>query len=716
MPARPIKSSLTIWPGAPQPLGASFDGRGINFALFSAHAEKVELCLFEPSGKKELTRLTLPECTAQVWHGYVPGLAPGVLYGYRVYGPFDPARGHRFNPNKLLVDPYARALSGPLDWKAANLGYDPASPEKDLSLDPRDNARYMPKSVVLAPCAPVSPKTAPRTPWQQTLIYELHVAGFTHTHPEVPAIFRGTLGALSTPAVIAYLKSLGVTAVELLPIHPVATENHLASKGLRNFWGYNPYNFFSVEPRLLTTGSLLEFRTTVQHLHDEGIEVLLDVVYNHTAEGDHLGPTLSFRGIDNQSYYRLRPGEPRFYQNESGCGNTLNLNHPRVLQLVLDSLRHWVQVLQVDGFRFDLAATLTRGEKGFEPESPFLSALQADPVLSSVKLIAEPWDLGAEGYRIGRFPQNWGEWNDQFRDTLRRFWRGDPNSLGPLASRITGSSDLFEHNGRQPFSSVNFVCAHDGFTLEDLVSYEHKHNEANQEQNRDGTDSNYSWNCGMEGPSSDPKIRALRTRYKRNLLATVFLSQGVPMLTAGDERGRSQLGNNNPYCQDNEIGWMSWEISHPDHGEFLEFVKRLSQLRMKHRGFRRSRFFRRNDPQPMGKKEITWLGPEGREMTEADWALPFGRCFGFHLHLPAGENGGTSGETHGEEDVIVLMNAHSEPIAFHLPPEVLGNGVWHVELDTVQGAPDFGAGTSWPGTVYTLAERALVVLHRRNAP
>ncbi len=530
----------------------------MNFALFSANAESVELCLFDGNGRKELERITLPEYTNEIWHGYVVGMEPNQLYGYRVYGPYDPRNGHRFNPNKLLIDPYAKAVEGRLEISDSHFGYRRGSPRGDLSFDRRDSARVTPKCRVVEQAFTWGPERLPNVSWSETVIYEMHAKGFTKLHPEVPEASRGTFPGLTSPAIIDHLTELGVTAVELLPIHACANEPHLDDNGLRNYWGYNSVNFFSADPKFYSKQRVHEFKTMVAHLHTAGIEVILDVVYNHSGEGDELGPTVSFRGIDNASYYALA-SDKRKYADVTGCGNTLNLPHPRVLQMVMDSLRFWVEEMHVDGFRFDLATVLAREAHGYDIYSGFLDAVTQDPTLAKVKLIAEPWDVGWGGYQLGNFPPGWTEWNDRFRDGVRRFWRGDAGMIGELARRLTGSADFFQHKGRRPWSSVNFITAHDGFTMHDLVSYNQKHNEANKEGNRDGTANNNSWNCGVEGPSQEPAIRALRERQKRNLLATLVLSQGTPMLTGGDEFGRTQNGNNNAYCQDNELGWVHWD-------------------------------------------------------------------------------------------------------------------------------------------------------------
>jgi isoamylase len=677
-----------VWPGFPYPRGATWDGRGVNFALFSDHAEAVELCLFDGRGRREIQRVRLPEYTDQIWHGYLPDLRPGQLYGYRVYGPYDPERGHRFNPHKLLIDPYAKQLYGTLRWNDAHYGYRVGHRGADLSFDRRNNAAGMPKCVVVDTAFTWAGDRPPRVPWGDTVFYELQVRGFTMRHPAVPHPQRGTFAGLATPEVMRHLRELGITTVELLPIHAFLDDRRLVELGLRNYWGYNSMAFFAPDPRYLASGGLPELKTLVQHLHDQGMEVILDVVYNHTAEGNELGPTLSFRGIDNAAYYRLVPGSESHYMDSTGCGNTLNLHHPRVLQMVMDSLRYWVQEMHVDGFRFDLATALAREPGGFDEHSGFLDAVTQDPVLSHVKLVAEPWDVGDGGYRLGGFPPGWSEWNDRFRDGVRRFWRGDPGLLGELASRVTGSSDLFERMGRRPSASVNFVTSHDGFTLHDLVSYDHKHNEANGEENRDGHDANWSWNCGAEGETEDPGIRALRERQKRNLLATLMLSQGVPMLLAGDEIGHTQRGNNNAYCQDNDLSWLDWRLTE-EQLRLLEFGKSLVRLRAGHRVLRRHRFFRGIESPDTPIREITWLRRDGAERGPNDWHDPEDRCLAFVL---SGEADGyhltASGEPEPDDSFLVILNAHPEGVDLVLPPDSHG-AAWRTVLDTaLEGAPD----------------------------
>jgi len=703
-----------VWPGEPYPLGATWDGKGVNFAIFSENAEKIELCLFDDKGEREVERIQLPEYTDEIWHGYLPDARPGGLYGYRVYGPYDPKNGHRFNHNKLLLDPYAKALQGTLKWTDAHFGYTVGHPDADLSFDERDNAAAMPKCRIVDTAFTWGEDRRPRRPWHETIIYELHVRGFTKLHPDVPEGQRGTFAGLSSPAVIEYLSDLGVTAIELLPVHAFIDDRYLCQKGLRNYWGYNSIGFFAPEPRYLSSGLLGEFKTFVQLLHDAEIEVILDVVYNHTSEGNHMGPTLCFRGIDNASYYKLQPEDPRYYADFTGCGNALDLHHPRVLQLVMDSLRYWVEEMHVDGFRFDLATTLARRNGIFDSHAGFLDAVRQDPVLSRVKLIAEPWDVGDGGYQLGNFPPGWAEWNDQYRDTIRRFWKGDEGLIGTVASRITGSSDIFGRKGRRPWASINFVTAHDGFTLNDLVSYNRKHNEANQEGNRDGSDNNNSWNCGTEGPTDDPEIRALRARQKRNFLATLILSQGVPMMVAGDEFGRTQGGNNNAYCQDNEISWVAWEGIDEEDRRLLDFVRRLIRLRRDHIVFHRTRFFHGQVLPGTNVKDIIWLRPDGREKEAGDWEVPSARCLSFLLSGEAGQYHLTpQGEPEPDDTFLVIFNAYHEDIEYTLPPAELGHR-WELLMDS---ATENGLGDGEvlaAGTIYPVKPRSFVLFIRRD--
>ena len=704
-----------MWPGTSTPLGATWDGEGVNFALFSAHAEKVELCLFDDSGRRETARVPLLEYTDEIWYGYLPGAGPGLKYGYRVYGPYDPKNGHRFNHHKVVIDPYARELSQRMILEPSFFGYRRNSPQGDLSFDRRDNAANMPKCVVVDSAAPKKPANGLKLLWQESIIYEAHVRGLTMRHPELPEVMRGTVAGLGHPATIRHLTDLGVNMLELLPLTPVVHELHLTRHDLSNYWGYNPLNFFTVEPRYLATDDPEEFRDTMARLHDAGIQVIVDVVYNHTGEGNHRGPTLSFRGIDNASYYRLESDRSR-YADYTGCGNTLNLDHPRVLQLVMDSLRYWIEVMHVDGFRFDLATTLGRNKGGYDPSGTFLSAVRQDPVLSRVKLIAEPWDLGPGGYQVGNFPPGWSEWNDGYRDTVRSFWKGAGGLIGELAYSLTGSSQRFEHRGRQPRSSVNFVTAHDGFTLEDLVSYQRKNNIANHENNRDGTDNNLSWNCGVEGPTDNEAVRKLRFQQKRNFIATLLLSQGVPMLVAGDELGRTQGGNNNAYCQDNEISWLDWSLTRTEDKEFLEFVKTMTQIRRTHPVFRRPRFFHGNYIDGSAVKDITWLSPDGRELNDDEWRLSYGRCFGFHLGGDTGEYYDRTGRRLTDDRFVVLLNAHDEIVPFMMPEPALGTQ-WMVLVDTARpsanGAPPRLVA---PKEDFDLQAHSLVVMVHQGSP
>ncbi len=707
-------SHARIWPGRPYPLGATWDGKGVNFALFSAHAEKVELCLFDASGAREIDRIALPEYTDEIWHGYLPDATPGTLYGYRVYGPYEPRRGHRFNPHKLLVDPYAKALVGNIRQSDAIFGYRLGAAREDLAFDRRDSARVMPKCQVIDPSYAWTQDRRLGTPWAETIFYEAHVRGITMRHPRLPPPLRGTFAGLAAQPVVDYLKSVGVTAIELLPVHAFADDRHLAVKGLRNYWGYNTLGFFAPEGRYLSTGMIAEFKTMVARLHDAGIEVILDVVYNHTAEGNHLGPTLSFRGIDNLSYYRLVPEDRRYYVNYTGTGNTLNLTHPRVLQMVLDSLYYWVQEMHVDGFRFDLASTLARDPDGFDAGSGFLDAIRQAPLLQHVKLIAEPWDIGPGGYRLGSFPPGWSEWNDRFRDGVRRFWKGDEGALAELAARLAGSADLFDRRGRRPWASVNYVTSHDGFTLHDLVSYNQKHNEANLENNRDGHDENLSWNCGVEGPTDDPEILALRERQKRNFLATLLLAQGVPMLLAGDESGRTQDGNNNAYCHDTPLSWLDWEAAEqPSNRELAGFLRRLVALRKAHPILRRQRYLHGRDASSEGIVDIAWYGPSGQEMKPEHWQDPHARCVGLFLNGRARPDLQSDGTPAADVAFLILMNAFHDNVGFTLPVLPTCTG-WIRRLDTSEPTPfsdqEADDGTHAMGEVYPLPGRALVLL------
>jgi isoamylase len=613
-------------PGAPYPLGATWDGLGTNFAVFSANATRIDLCIFDPAGRREVKRLTLPEQTDEVWHGYLPGGRTGLTYGYRAYGPYDPPRGHRFNHHKLLLDPYARTTAGELRASEAMFGYRVNSPRADLSLDRRDSAPGMLKAVVTSDTFNWADDRPPNIPWSDTVIYEAHVKGLSHQRGDLRPHERGTFAALADPAMIDHLRRLGVTAVELMPIHAFVQDRHLLEKGLRNYWGYNTLSFFSIEPRYLSENTIDEMKVAVRRLHAAGIEVILDVVYNHTAEGSELGPTLSFRGLDNASYYRLVPDSPRHYINDTGTGNTLNLSHPRVLQMVMDSLRYWVEDFHIDGFRFDLGVTLGREGNGFDPGSGFFDAIRQDPVMSRIKLISEPWDPGPGGYQLGQHPPGWAEWNDRYRDGVRRFWRGDDSTRSDFAARLAGSSDLFDHRGRRPWASVNFAACHDGFTLADTVSYAEKHNEANGEDNKDGTSDNNSANWGAEGLTDDPAILETRRHLQRALLATVFMSQGTPMLLAGDEFSRTQNGNNNAYCQDNETSWLDWVQAETMDGQSLAaFVARLAELRHEHPILRCAKFLHGKDEPSPGILDIVWFDERGLILSDDDWNNPQGR-------------------------------------------------------------------------------------------
>ncbi len=665
--------------GLPFPLGASWDGLGVNFALFSAHATKVELCLFNARGETEVERIELPEFTDEVWHGYLPDGRPGTIYGFRVHGPYDPQNGHRFNPNKLLLDPYAKAVVGQLTWNPALFGYKLESKD-DLSFDDRDSGPFMPRCRVIDPAFTWGNDRPLRTPWDRTVIYEAHVRGYTKLHGAVPEDLRGTFRGLTDSTVLEYIRDLGITAVELLPVHTFVDDSYLLDKDLRNYWGYNTISFFSPERRYagVPDFAFSEFKEMVARFHSAEIEVILDVVYNHTAEGNELGPTLCFKGIDNASYYRLMPDQPRYYINDTGTGNTFNLSHQRVLQMVTDSLRYWAEEMHVDGFRFDLATILAREPYGFDEGGGFLDSCRQDPVLSSIKLIAEPWDCGPGGYQVGGFPPGWAEWNDRFRDTVRSYWKGEDAVLPELAKRITGSGDLFNRRGRKPWASVNFMTAHDGFTLNDLVSYNDKHNEANQEENRDGHSDNRSWNHGAEGPTDDPAIIELRGRQKRNLLATLLLSQGTPMLLAGDEFGRTQQGNNNGYCQDNEISWVSWD--HDEHAQRLtRFCQRLLTIRRRYVVLRRSRFLTAEWNEELGIKDSAWLDPAGKELSEGQWKDAKARCFGLLLDGRA-QSSGIKQRGH-EASLLLVFNAHHDVVVFSLP-KVNDGGEWQRLVDT----------------------------------
>jgi glycogen operon protein len=677
--------------------------------LFSANAEKVELCLFDAHGRRELERIVLPEYTDQVWHGYLPELRPGSLYGYRVYGPYAPESGHRFNANKLLIDPYAKQLYGAVAWSDAHYGYRIGSARGDLSFDRRDNASGMPKCVVVDSAFTWGDDRLLHLRWHDLIIYEMHVRGYTMRHPQVAPRFRGTFEALSTAPVIEYLTRLGINAIELLPIYAYPDDRYLVEKQLRNYWGYSPLAFFAPDPRYLSGPHLGEFKTMVKHMHAAGIEVYLDVVYNHTAEGNEFGPTFSLRGIDNASYYCLVGGDERYYLDYTGCGNSLNLDHPRVLQMVTDSLRYWVNEMHVDGFRFDLTTTLARSRGDYSKQSAFLAAIGQDPVLSRVKLISEPWDLGYGGYQLGNFPAGWSEWNDRYRDTVRRYWGSADGLIPELATRLTGSSDFFDRDGRRPRASINYVTSHDGFTLHDLVSYNQKHNEANGEENRDGTDANYSWNCGVEGVTDDPGIRQLRAQQKRNFLAMLLLSQGTPMLVAGDELNRSQGGNNNAYAQDNDISWVQWDEADREPGDILRFTTSLIALRRAHPVFRRPRFFHGTPIPASGLKDIAWLTPDGREMTGSEWHRADRRTLGCLL---GGDTGDLFISLRGypelDDSFLLLLNAHDSVVDFAIP--AAGNlNRWKLVIDTAWPDPLDERTLVNAGSSFSLRARTMVV-------
>ena len=701
-----------VWPGKPYPLGASWDGEGVNFALFSEHAEEVELCLFDKTGRREMHRVNVREQTDQVWHCYLPEARPGLLYGYRVHGPYDPANGNRFNHHKLLLDPYAKQIVGDLRWNDSHFGYRIGHRQEDLSFDRRDNAPGMLKSMVVDGAFTWGSEQAPRIPWHKSVIYELHVKGFTIRHPDIPASLRGTYAGLATAPVIDHLMKLGVTAIELMPVHYFIDDRQLVEKGLRNYWGYNSIGFLAPASRYCSTDSISEFKTMVKTMHSAGIEVILDVVYNHTAEGNQLGPTLSFRGIDNIVYYRTSSDNPRYYVDYTGTGNTLNMRHPRVLQLIMDSLRYWVLDMHVDGFRFDLAATLARELHEVDRLGAFLDIIHQDPVLSQVKLIAEPWDLGEGGYQVGKFPVGWAEWNDRYRDAIRSYWKSDGGQIGELAYRITGSSDLYARSGRRPYASINFVTAHDGFTLQDLVSYKQKHNEANGEQNRDGMDNNRSWNCGVEGATEDGEINALRAQQKRNFLATLLLSQGVPMLLAGDEIGHSQQGNNNAYCQDNAISWIDWGAVNGGN-KLIGLVQKLIAHRRNHPVFRRRNFFQGRAIKGVGVKDILWLRPDGKEMSDEEWNQEHAKTLGMFLSGEAVDELDEKARLIQDENFLLMMNAHHEEIPFLLP-RVPSGMLWIVLIDTSCQIERGGNPPYEAGATYRLQARSLALLVQRR--
>jgi isoamylase len=705
--------SRKVLPGRPYPLGATWDGESVNFALFSEHATEVELCLFDsPDAQVESERIRLREATGFVRHGCIRGIGPGQVYGYRVHGPYEPQAGHRFNPSKLVLDPYAKAVVGSLDWSAPIFGYETGHWQSDLSFSDEDSAAAVPKGIVVDEAYDWEGDTRLQVPLHKSIIYEVHVKGFTKRHPGIPDELRGTYAGMAHPASIEHLQQLGVTAVELLPVHEIVDEGHLAGKGLVNYWGYNTLNFFAPAARYASTtvpgGQVREFKDMVKALHRAGIEVILDVVYNHTAEGSELGPTLSLKGIDNLTYYKLVPDDPRYYMNYTGTGNSLNAHHPQVLKLIMDSLRYWVLEMHVDGFRFDLASTLAREQHHVARLSSFFDAIHQDPVLSTVKLIAEPWDVGEGGYQVGNFPILWAEWNDKYRDTVRAYWRGDAGTMAELAYRLTGSSDLYQDDGRHPYASINFIAAHDGFTLHDVVTYAEKHNEANGEGNRDGHEHNLSANYGVEGETDDPAINEVRERQKRNFLATLLFSQGVSMLCAGDEMGRTQGGNNNAYAQDNETSWLDWDLDDRRRTQ-LAFTRYVIELQKKHPVFQRKKFFQGRRLRGSGIRDLTWLRADGEQMTDDEWDAGWVRTLGVRFGGDALHEVDDNGDLVVDDTLLLLMNAHTEPVDFRLPG---GDGVvWDVLVDTC--APDGRSDARHEaGSVVPICDRGLLLLRR----
>ncbi|AWT57322.1 glycogen debranching enzyme GlgX [Mycolicibacterium smegmatis MKD8] len=712
MDPRVTETGLEIWRGKAYPLGATYDGSGTNFALFSEVAERVELCLFDDDGDGlRETRITLPEVDGFVWHGFIPNIEPGQRYGYRVHGPYDPAAGHRCNPNKLVLDPYAKAIDGQFDWGQPLFSYNFGDPD---SRNDDDSAPNMPKSVVINPYFDWGVDRPPSHDYADTVIYEAHVKGLTQTHPDIPDNIRGTYAAVAHPAIVEHLQNLGINAIELMPVHHFANDSTLIDKGLSNYWGYNTIGFLAPDSKYSSSpnpgGQVQEFKAMVRTLHEAGIEVILDVVYNHTAEGNHMGPTLSFRGIDNAAYYRLVDDDKRYYMDYTGTGNSLNVGHPHALQLIMDSLRYWVIEMHVDGFRFDLASTLAREFYDVDRLATFFELVQQDPVVSQVKLIAEPWDVGPGGYQVGNFPPLWTEWNGKYRDTVRDYWRGEPATLDEFASRITGSADLYEQTGRRPFASINFVIAHDGFTLRDLVSYNEKHNEANGEDNNDGESHNRSWNCGAEGPTDDPEVNALRSRQQRNFITTLLLSQGVPMLAHGDELGRTQQGNNNVYCQDSELSWIDWESADT---ELLEFTQKVSALRSAHPVFRRRRFFNGRPVRRPGEPrlpDIGWYAPDGSEMTDEDWDAGYAKSMAVYLNGQGIPDRDERGQRIVDDSFYMCFNAHYEPIEFVLPPSDFAEQ-W---VEVINTAADCSTDPIEAGTRVTVESRAMLVLQAHH--
>jgi isoamylase len=701
-----------IYPGKPYPLGASWDGNGVNFALYADNATGVELCLFyDKDNDNKEEKIKIVERTHQIWHCYLPGVEPGQLYGYRVNGPYEPKNGHRFNPNKLLIDPYAKAISSVIDWHDSLFGYELGNEDQDMSFSDTDSAAFMPKSVVVDSTFDWEDDQNPKTPYHKSVIYETHVKGFTQLHPDIPEEIRGTYEAIGHPACIKYLKDLGITAIELMPVHQFVADRHLVEKGLTNYWGYNTIGFFAPDVRyagnIAASKQVQEFKQMVKELHKAGIEVILDVVYNHTGEGNHMGPTLSLKGIDNGSYYRLVEEDKRYYKDYTGTGNTLNAMLPNVLRYIMDSLRYWITEMHVDGFRFDLAATLARELHEVNRLSGFFDIIYQDPIISQVKLIAEPWDIGEDGYQVGNFPPGWAEWNGKYRDCIRDYWIGAESMLGEFGQRFTGSPDLYQGDYRKPTASINFITAHDGFTLNDLVSYNEKHNEANGEDNNDGESHNRSWNCGAEGPTDDVEIIKLRNKQKRNLLATMFLSQGVPMLVAGDEFGRTQQGNNNAYCQDNEISWLNW--AEADHN-LLAFTQKVIQLRKEHPVFRRRKWFQGQPVKGKGLEDITWFLPEGTEMEDENWNHDFARSLGVFLNGHGLHHVGPKGEKIIDDNFYVIFNAHHEPLEYIIP-EKLSDKHWEKILDTSE--EESTEQTLAPGECILVQGRSVVLLQNQ---
>lgn len=699
-----------IFPGKPFPLGATWDGKGVNFALYSENADAVELCLFDAEGNE--TRHRIREMVAHVWHGYIAGIQPGQQYGYRIHGPFDPQHGHRFNPHKLLIDPYAKAISGRVTWHDSLFAYELGHADSDLSFSPTDSADFIPKSIVIDHHFDWEDDKSPAVPYRNTIIYETHIKGFSMLHPEIPEHLRGTYLALAHPVSINYMKSLGITSVELMPVHHFITERHLADKGLTNYWGYNTIGYFAPDVRYATSANgeqVNEFKQMVKELHKAGIEVILDVVYNHTAEGNELGPTLSFRGIDNKSYYRLTDDQ-RYYMDYTGCGNTLNANMPNVLRLIMDSLRYWILEMHIDGFRFDLASTLARELHDVDRLSAFFDIIHQDPVISQTKLIAEPWDVGEGGYQVGKFPPGWAEWNGLFRDCMRDYWRGADGMLSEFAERFTGSSDLYKNDFRRPTASINFITAHDGFTLHDLVSYHEKHNEDNGEENNDGDNHNRSANYGCEGETDDPLVLTIRHRQKRNFLVTLFLSQGIPMLVAGDELGRTQKGNNNAYCQDNEMSWINWDKAD---ALLIDFTRDLVSFYRKHPAFRRNRWFKGTVIRGTHLKDIAWFGPDAEHMTIDNWHNDAGKSLAVYLNGKGIRTKDENGKTITDDHFYIMFNAHPDDLHFALPPEEYGDN-WQKVIDTAEGIVCDGLGKFGPRDNVVVPGRSVLVFKQRS--